>query len=73
MKQLSNDVPHVSDRDSELVVGENAAGTLTPSSRCSSLLSGQLLHHPASAPVLEEPVQEQVSRPCLLQGCPRAL
>ena len=52
---------NVPDRDAELGVGGNAAGTLTPSSRRSSLVSGQLLYHPANATVLEEPVQEQVS------------
>lgn len=66
-RQLTNDVSNVPDRDAELGVGGNAAGTLTPSSRRSSLVSGQLLYHPASATVLEEPVQEQVSRPFLLK------
>jgi len=60
-KHLTNDVSNVPDRDAELGVGGNAAGTLTPSSRRSSLVSGQLLYHPANAPLLEEPVQEQVS------------
>jgi hypothetical protein len=69
-QQLTNDVSNVPDRDAELGVGGNAAGTLTPSSRRSSLVSGQLLYHPASSTVLEEPVQEQVSRPYLLQRCP---
>ena len=62
MKQhLTKDVSNVPDRDAELGVGGNAAGTLTPSSRRSSLVSGQLLYHPANATVLEEPVREQVS------------
>jgi hypothetical protein len=60
-QQLTNDISNVPDRDAELGVGGNAAGTLTPSSRRSSLVSGQLLFHPASSTVLEEPVQEQVS------------
>jgi hypothetical protein len=71
-QQLSNDVPHVSDRDTELGADGKAAGTLTPSSRCSSLVSGQLLYHPASAPLSEEPVHEQVSRLYLFEGCPGA-
>jgi hypothetical protein len=60
-QQLTNDVSNVPDRDTELGVGGNAAGTLTPSSRRSSLVSGQLLYHPANAALLEQPVQEQVS------------
>jgi len=60
-QQLTNDVSNVPDRDAELGVDGNAAGTLTPSSRRSSLVSGQLLYQPANATVLEEPVQEQVS------------
>lgn len=60
-QQLVNDVSNVPDRDAELGLGGNSAGTLTPSSRRSSLVSGQLLYHPANATVLEEPVQEQVS------------
>jgi hypothetical protein len=60
-QQLTSDVSNVPDRDTEMGVGGNAAGTLTPSSRRSSLVSGQLLYHPANATALEEPVQEQVS------------
>lgn len=58
---------HVPDRDTELGGGGgSAAGTLTPSSHRSSLVSGQLLYHPANTEVLEEPVEEQVSGPrCL--------
>jgi hypothetical protein len=56
----------VPDRDKELGFGGNAAGTLTPSSRSSSLVSGQLLHYPTNSAVLEEPVEEKVSRPGVL-------
>lgn len=50
------------DRDKELGFGGNAAGTLTPSSRRSSLVSGQLMYYPTNSAVLEEPVEEKVSR-----------
>jgi len=60
-QQLTNNVSNVPVRDAEPGVGGNAAGTLTPSSRRSSLVSGQLLYQPGSATVLEEPVREQVS------------
>lgn len=63
MTQQLNDISHVPDRDTELLADGNTAGTLTPSSRSSSLVSGQLLHHPINATVLEEPVLEQVSGP----------
>jgi hypothetical protein len=52
----------VPDRDKELGAAGSAAGTLTPSSRRSSLLSGELLHHPTNCAVLGEPVEEKVSR-----------
>lgn len=52
----------VPDRDAEqLGSGGSAVGTLTPSSRRSSLVSGQLLYHPVNKELLEEPVEEQVS------------
>lgn len=53
-------------RDKELGYGGSAAGTLTPSSRRSSLVSGQLLHYPINSTVLEEPVEEKVSPPGVL-------
>jgi hypothetical protein len=56
----------VPDRDKELEFGGNAAGTLTPSSRPSSLVSGQLLYYPTNSAVFEQPVEEKVSRPGVL-------
>ncbi|XP_023725959.1 tight junction protein ZO-1 isoform X6 [Cryptotermes secundus] len=45
--------------DKEPGFGGNAAGTLTPSSRRSSLVSGQLMYYPTNSAVLEEPVEEK--------------